>query len=219
MNSEFEDYALLQDDLVTAIDQQPGEVENVLDLDWSHKPAQARANQLGKVLGTPYSYSDGDGGFAIWRFVDPTFSRANVYKDARNSPAMKPTDVYSRLVIKDEAIPHLVPVPHNDWFYAYIYIDIPTDKVADVSALTESVGYDTMKKELYARCHFMPANLVSLYLAKQIAQGHKSLAHAQQEYVVLIPILAKEEKAGKGLMTDTMGPWHTALTRYTFSLK
>jgi hypothetical protein len=219
MDPSFHNYALLQANLVEAIDQQADEVDNVLELDWSHKPAQARANQLAKVLGEPFRYNSSPGGVAIWKYVDPFFQQANGYEEPAMNPAMKPTDVYAQLMIKDEAIPHLVPVPHNDWFYAYIYIDIPTDKVADVSALTESVGYDTMKKELYARCHFMPANLVSLYLAKQIAQGHKSLAHAQQEYVVLIPILAKEEKAGKGLMTDTMGPWHTALTRYTFSLK
>ena len=40
----------------------------------------------------------------------------------------------------------------------------------------------------------LSCNLVSLYLAKQIVNGHKNLAHAQQEYVVLIPTLSKEAK-------------------------
>jgi len=38
------------------------------------------------------------------------------------------------------------------------------------------------------------------YLTKQIAVGHKSLKHAQQEYQVLIPVLAKEEMNEQGLV-------------------
>ena len=73
-----------------------------------------------------------------------------------------------------------------------------------------------MTKELYARCHFMPANIVSLYLAKQIANGTKNLANAKQEYTVLIPLLAKEDKSGKGLMSGEPGLWHVTLTSYLF---
>ena len=81
-----------------------------------------------------------------------------------------------------------------DKIKALVKQDPQFKRVNDVLALTESIGYDTMKKEIYARCHFMAANIVTLYLAKQIANGHKSLAHAQQEYVVLIPELSKESK-------------------------
>jgi hypothetical protein len=103
--------------------------------------------------------------------------------------------------------------------YAFMYMDIPSDKVNDVLALSESIGYDTMKKEIYARCHFMSANLVSLYLAKQIANGHKNLAHAQQEYVVLIPTLSKEAKENMGVIDkENNGPWHTTLAQYLFEL-
>ena len=173
-----------------------------------------RANQLFYKLGNPYSIDKMPGGVIIWRNVDPYFLSTDPIFDE----TYKPTNVYSKLMIKDEQIPHIVPAPHTDWFYAFIFLDIPTDRVHDVRELTESIGYDTMSKEAYARCYFMPANLTSLYLMKQLARGHKNLLHAQQEYVVLISTLAMEEKQGHGLMSDTPGPWHKTLTHYLFDL-
>ena len=210
----MEDYARLQKNLVKAIDLKGDKITNKLKLKWKNKAAVSRANQLFDVLGKPNSVDKEVGGSAIWRYVDPYFRSANVYPVDTDE---KLTGVYSKLIVKDESIPHLVPVPHTDWFYAYMYIDIPSDKLDDVLALTESVGYDTMSREVYARCHFMPANLTSLFLIKQIVNGHKNVSHAQQEYVVLIPTLAKEEMEGKGLYAkESLGHWHDSLTQYTF---
>jgi len=216
---KLREYALLQNDLVESIQAtSPKEkIENRLGLKWNHIAPMIRANQLAIKLGLPDRYTPDEGGEAIWYYVDPYLRRKNVYT-LEEGELLKPTDVYSKLVIKDEEVPHIVPVPHNDYYYAYMYIDIPDDKVQVVRNLTESVGYDTMSKEVYARCHFAPANLTSLYLIKQITNGHKGLLHAQQEYVVLIPTLAKEEKQGNGLMSDDVGKWHQALTNYTFGL-
>lgn len=210
------DYTILQQNLVRAINQQPEPGENFLQLNWTHKNPQGRANQIAHLLGEPNSLDRNPGGQAIWRYVDPFFRKANIY----NNSNIKPTDVYSKLVIKDEEIPHLVPGPHTDWFYAYMYIDVPSDRLNDVLALTESLGYDSMSKEIYARCHFMPANITSLFIAKQLALGYKNLAHAQQEYVALIPILAKEESQNMGVYAkEKMGPWHLALTQFLFGLR
>lgn len=211
---KFSDYINLQSDLVQAIDQSVYPIHNKLNLDWENGPPKSSANYLYDVLGKPDRMSRESGGVVIWENVDPYFRKANVFP--RN---IKSTQVYSKIMIKDEQIPHLVPGPHTDSMYAYMYMDIPSDKVKDVLDLTESVGYDTMKKEVYARCHFMAANLVSLYLCKQIANGQKSLAHAQQEYSVLIPVLSKESKNNQGVTEkQNVGPWHKTLTRYLFSL-
>lgn len=212
---KFEDYVVLEKNLIEAIDLQGIETKNELDLEWKNKAAISRANQIFKVLGEGNYIDKKKGGFIIWKNVDPFFRQANVYPEDVKSP-----NVYSKLVIKDEEIPHLIPSPHTDWFYAYMYLDIPSLLINNVLALTESIGYDTMSREVYARCHFMPANLTSLYLIKQIVNGHKNLSHAQQEYVVLIPILAKEEQEGKGLLEkENVGNWHKTLTQYLFSLK
>ncbi len=211
-------YSILEDDLIEAIDLKKDmpNVNNILNLKWDHIPPMIRANQLYNILGKPARYDIEPGGCIVWRNVDPYFRSTNNIIDKH-----KPVNVYSKLIIKDEEIPHIVPGPHTDWFYAYMYMDIPSNKVNDVLALTESIGYDTMSKEIYARCHFMPANLTSLYLAKQIALGIKNITHAQQEYVALIPTLAKEDMNGGGLMNgdnDTKGPWHITLTKYLFNL-
>ena len=98
-------------------------------------------------------------------------------------------------------------------------MDIPVHTVDKVLKLTESLGYDSMKKEIFSSCHYMAANVATLFLAKQIAQGQKSLGHARQEYGVLIEKLGKEEKRGLRLDAhENMGPWHSALTNYLFSL-
>jgi len=210
---KFTDYVILQENLVKAIDQSVYATHNKLNLEWKHGPPQASANILYDVLGKPNRMSPEAGGVVIWENVDPFFRQANVFPG-------KSLQVYSKIMIKDEQIPHLVPGPHTDSMYAFMYMDIPSDKVNDVLSLTESIGYDTMKKEIYARCHFMAANIVSLYLAKQIANGHKSLAHAQQEYVALIPTLSKESKTNQGVIEkENVGIWHKTLTQYLFSLK
>ncbi len=216
--NKFEDYSILQNNLVLAIDQQPETNNNLLKLNWINKAPQGRANQIARVLGPPNLIDIKPGGLVIWNYVDPFFRQANVYQNIK--PGFKPIDVYSKLIIKDEQIPHIVPAPHTDWFYAYMYLDIPDDKVDTIRKLSESIGYDTMTKEAYGRCHFMPANLTSLYLIKQISQGHKSLEHAMQEYAALIPKLMEEEKMGHGLLDrENAGPWHRALTIYTFDIK
>jgi hypothetical protein len=212
----MESYSRLQKNLVDSISMRPENIPNKLQLRWNNKSAVARANKLSLVLGNPHRYSPQVGGVAIWYYVDPYFRQANLYPV---DTSIRPTNVYSKLMIKDEAIPHLVPSPHTDWFYAYMYMDVPSDKVETVTGLTESVTYDTMKKEIRARCHFMPANLTTLFLAKQLANGHKKLSHAQQEYGVLISTLAQEEMSGAGItMKEQMGPWHRTLTEYTFGL-
>lgn len=214
MDSKINDFATLTKDLIDAINQKPeSSFENKLGLKWENKAAIFRVDQLVNKLGVPLRYDPNSGGIALWEMVDPLF-RA-IYNSSQGD---KNTSVYSRLMIKDEKIPHLVPIPHTDWFYSSMYMDIPDNKVKDVLDLTESVSYDTMKKEITARCHFEGANLVTLFLSKQIANGHKSLAHAQQEYTILIPQLAKESQTGKGLVGNP-GKWYQALTKYTFNTK
>jgi hypothetical protein len=214
-------YARLEVELGDAIQRNmPVEkVQNRLGLKWNHIPAIVRANQIAELLGMPYRYNKEAGGVCIWMNVDPYFEAVNVYTISE-SERFKPKNVYSKLMIKDEQVPHLVPAPHNDFFYAFMYMDVPSDKVCDIRNLTESGGYDTMTREAYARCHFMPANLTTLFLMKQIAQGHKSLEKARQEYVVLIPTLAKEATEGMGLRggDKEIGPFHQAILNYLFDI-
>lgn len=220
--------AILQKNLANVITQiKEEEIPNVLGLKWNNLIAQNRANMVTQKLGDPDIINVIEGGVVKWKLVEPLFREHGVVRDPDydnnlkflgSKDHIKSTKYYSELMIKDEEIPHLVPAPHIDCWYAKMYMDIPVDKINDVLNLTESVSYDTMKKEISARCHIMAANLVTLYLAKQIAVGDKNLAHAQQEYSVLIPILAAEEKSGRGLLSNSPGNWHITLSIYLFDM-
>ncbi len=52
-------------------------------------------------------------------------------------------------------------------------MDIPPKKLMDVYSLSGSVGYDPLKKLLYARCANMGANYVTLKLATDIILDHR----------------------------------------------
>ena len=82
---------------------------------------------------------------------------------------------YSQITLRDEEVYHDKPKPHCDFLYATIPYMVPHDKLQDVLALSESVSYDALKRELTARCHFMGANVATLLLATKIATGEATL--------------------------------------------
>jgi hypothetical protein len=207
-----------------AINQQPkSRAQNILELEWEHANAVERASQVAFVLGKPASLnrksSDDEvkfggeatsksEGFAAWNYVTiPLGGGKNV--------------VFDEWKIIDEEIPHIVPAPHNDFFYVKYDLFVPDERVEDVLSLSESITYDRLTKHVTARCHFMPANIVSIYLASRIANGTKPARHARQEYGVLIKALAEEEAKAKHDINilGKMGPWHRALMSYLVNSK
>lgn len=205
----MEAYARYQDDLVKILKKDVMLEDNPFELEWSNKEAIMKVNMMSERLGEPQIIAPEKGGQAIWLAVNPNLNASDLMS-LEELERKKPTNLFSRLVVKDEYVPHLVPGPHTDFFYAHIYIDVPNCRVHDVRDLTESAGYDTMTREAYARCHGMGANIVSLFLIKQIAQGHKSLVHAQQEYGVLIKTIGAEMEQPES------GAWVQSLLRYLF---
>jgi hypothetical protein len=209
--------ALLRDDLCASIQHHSDQVENSLQLNWVYQVPLSKANKLYQLLKIPPNNLDiNPGGYAEWRYVDPLLANVENYHYPLPPGSIAP-NVYSRLIIKDEEIPHLVPNPHKDFFYTYLKINIPTEKIPDVLAISESISYDSLKQELSARCHLMLPNLVSLYISKLVATGNKSLPHAREEYSILIKTMEKLMKK-KGLGIDLGNPsrWDVTLTNYIF---
>lgn len=207
--------AQLNQNLQETIELQPDAFDNLLQLEWAYQVPASRANKMLRILGQPSNISRQRGGYVEWRYVDP------LLRGVQNEiyPVTMTPQVYTRIVIKDQEIPHLVPEPHKDFFYACIQINISQDKIADVLAISESLSYDSLKHELCARCHLMLPNLVSLYMAKMVAKGEKSLAHAQQEYCILIKTMQKIMKnKGVGIDLAQPGKWDVTLTNYVFDL-
>ena len=77
---------------------------------------------------------------------------------------------YNEIILKDEEIPHCCPEPHYDFLYSSISVKMnPLQKLV-ILAISKSVWYDELKQELWARCHFMGANVATLVLATRILQ-------------------------------------------------
>jgi hypothetical protein len=176
--------------------------KNTLGLQWENKLAISRANQFWASLGEPICMGKCRGGCISWNNVEMLADR-----EGRGY-------VFDELKIVDEAVEHVVPAIHMDFFYVCMKLECPEERINSLLSLSESVMYDRLKRQVIVRCHFMPANIVSLYLATKIAKGDKSAAHARQEYGVLIMQLAMEEKMGNGILNSQVGMWHTKLLTY-----
>lgn len=124
-----------------------------------HQLPKERYPDLIKEFGYPTYIVNRPNGVAIW----------------------KDKDFYTKIMLKDESIQHNKPKPHCDFLYSTINVYIPFSILMDVLRLSESIFYDQLKKELTARCHFMGANVATLYLAMMItndpsnAQKYRSM--------------------------------------------
>ncbi len=131
-------------------------------MNWSNKEAVRIYKELAKEWGKPTILSEKKGGIAIWdkKAMDKVkfFGQKNCFAET---------------IIRDEKVKHLCPAQHNDFLYSYIKINIPPNKLMEVMSLSGSVGYDPLKKLLYARCAHMGANYVTLKLCTDIILNHK----------------------------------------------
>lgn len=130
-------------------------------LQWYNKDASDYVHVVMRRYGMPSSVDPTAGGIAIWK------------KDKlMNTP-------FDRLEVKDESIPHLYPMRHNDFVYTFVNYDVSPSKFIEVTSLSGSIVYDPLKKLLRARCGTLEANVATLALATQIGEGHISLNYAQ----------------------------------------
>lgn len=131
-----------------------------LNTAWENRAASDYVHILATKYGQPSAVDPSSGGMAIWK------------ADKLANGCLE------RIEIKDEAISHCVPVNHLDYVYAYVRYDLPTSRFLDVSALSGTIGYDTGRSELRARCGTIEAAIATLALATQIGEGHISLNYA-----------------------------------------
>ncbi len=144
-------------------------------LRWRHVSGDmtpvARFPGLISRYGPPDVVDKGPGGVAIWK----------------KETLMKKGVIWNRIELRDELVPHNDPAPHQDFLYAWYkvpaqYIPVPPSTVCQLLKLSESLTYDPLKHLIRARCHFMGANIVTIWLAMEIIQGRLSLAQARALY-------------------------------------
>lgn len=125
----------------------------------------ARFPDLVKQFGTPDILVRGKNGRAVW-----------TKKNSRIFP-------FSEVWLLDEQVAHNNPAPHNDFLYTTYPLRVDNKhKIRSILALSESVVYDSLKQEIRARCHFMGANVATIYLALQIARDKISGKEARRMY-------------------------------------
>lgn len=113
---------------------------------------KAEFSKVVKEFGEPSYVANVPGGVALW----------------------KGPDFFTEIFMIDESILHTLPKFHCDYLYATINVYIPDDILCTVLKLSQSIYYDQLKKELTARCHFMGANVATLYLALMIVNDQSN---------------------------------------------
>lgn len=124
---------------------------------WKSLPSE-RYPDLVAEFGKPDILSTKKGGLAIWYNKYP----------------------YTSIILTDEEIPHCCPKPHYDFLTSSVCVTI-TDpqKLKEVLSISKSIWYDQLKGELYARCHFMGANVATLVLATRLLLTDEVYSHEQ----------------------------------------
>jgi len=128
---------------------------------WKHQDAAKYYQYLVKWLGLPTAYSKSPGGFAIWN--NNTLKKQKYYGF---------NICFNEIILRDESIKHLCPIPHKDFLYTSVKINIPEARLIQVLKLSGSLSYDPLKNLLTARCGSLAANMATLKLATDIAVGN-----------------------------------------------
>ena len=141
---------------------------------WGNSDAAAYLRIAVSKWGKPAHLSRKKGGYAIW-----------------NKEQLKNT-CFDLIELKDESVPHCVPLPHRDFLYTYINYEVSPDLFTDVLSLSGSVSYDPLKKLIRARCGSQEANIATLYLATEIASGKQTIEAIQNNKLYKETILSTQ---------------------------
>jgi len=131
------------------------------DIVWENQHASDYVDILALKYGQPSSLDQTVGGIAIWK------------RDRLMNTCL------DRIEVKDEAIPHCHPTNHLDFVYGYVNYDVSPSKFVEVTSLSGTIGYDALKKQLWARCGTIESVIATLALATQVGEGDISLNYAQ----------------------------------------
>lgn len=112
---------------------------------WENEDAKLFLDEIYELYGNPYMVKNKRGGFCVWKY-----------------DTIPKHDIHEKIILKDESIPHDFPSFHHDFLYSYIQVYIPPEYLTKVQNISGSIGYDPLKKEMYARCASFQANYATL---------------------------------------------------------
>ena len=89
-------------------------------------------------------------------------------------------NIFAEHWCRDESIEHTCPSKHHDFFYSFIKINLNNKNWNKVLSISGSIGYDPLKKLLYARCGSIEANIATLYTCLLVNNNIETLENIQK---------------------------------------
>lgn len=109
-------------------------------------------------------------------------------------------DGFKRVEVLDEYILHASPVPHYDYVYSYIDLDVPHELSNIMAKSSESILIDHLKGEVGARCASLSANAVTIQYVLDVVEGN--VKPSKKEYESRIKSMKSMFKSGKKYELD-----------------
>ena len=111
---------------------------------WHSEGAKKQLDALKTDIGEPIVFAPAKGGIAIWDTQTLKNKQWSFLTAAGKT--IKKKNLFSEIIIRDEAIIHKCPSLHKDFLYASIKIDIEPEQLPIVLAVSGSVNYDALKQ-------------------------------------------------------------------------
>lgn len=138
----------------------------------------------------------------VQMFGDPTVvldkPRGRAFWD-RDTLMLNGVGWIHELLLEDECVEHAFPAKHHDFYYATYKTKLSkkllTAMRSTIEDLTGSVFVDPLEQTITARCHFMGANVATLYLAMLIATNQ--LVDVEEKELKVVTFEQIEEQVTK----------------------
>lgn len=109
-------------------------------------------------------------------------------------------DGFKRIEVLDEFILHASPVPHYDYVYSYVDLDVPHNLSNALADSSESILLDHLKGEVGARCASLSANAVTIQYVLDVVEGN--IKPSKEEYEKRIKAMKAMFKRGERYELD-----------------
>lgn len=107
---------------------------------------RSRFPSIVKEFGDPDVLFNIEDGFAMW----------------------KNKGIFSKIILKDESLPHREPHPHCDFLYAVVQVHLPENSIDAIGDLGK---YDTAREEITVRCHTLSSVVALLLMIMKISEN------------------------------------------------
>ena len=158
------------------------------NISWKSRIAIQRYKDITRTLGPADWVAPKPGGNAGWNGI--TLTNYGV--------------IFNEIMIVDESIRHVEPVPHCDCMYISINVRIPISYLKELKYISKSMWYDQLKESLVARCHFVGASVATLRLAletinEKIKKKNRHISFYKENFPIYYKQYIKEASTPKGL--------------------